>query len=116
MSDEQITAAMVEAAIDELREVIDDNIAANHFDLLFDCVRAALAVAVAEEREACAKIADEESEAMLAQRNEIIERGTLGGRSVPNYMKRDFSRERRVLAEGYNSLAAAIRARGTKPT
>jgi hypothetical protein len=40
-----VSDASIDAAINELREVIDDNIAEHHYDILVDCVRAALVAA-----------------------------------------------------------------------
>ncbi len=74
--------------------------------------RAALAVAEPVIREQCARIADEEANAMEEQLDNIIEKGTLGGRLIPNKFKRIFAHERKILIEGYEQIAAAIREGG----
>jgi hypothetical protein len=70
----------------------------------------ALREARASALEEAAKVADEEVEAMLAQRDDLIERGEMGGRKVPENLRKVFAVERRVLADGYFGLANSIRA------
>jgi hypothetical protein len=80
--------------------------------------RAALSIAAPilrnEALEEAATILEEECQAMLSQRDEIIGNGTLGNRPVPQQMAKGFARERKVLAEGYESCASAIRYLKTK--
>lgn len=45
MADKTIPNAMIDAAIAELREVIDPAVAEHHYDVLVDCVRAAILAA-----------------------------------------------------------------------
>lgn len=60
--------------------------------------------------EECSKVADEEADAMDEQRTELLEKGSLGGRNVPEDMRRGFAFERKILIEGYENIARAIRA------
>jgi hypothetical protein len=59
--------------------------------------------------EEAAKVADEEADAMLAQRDAAID-GTFGGRRLTAEVSKHIAAERRVLAEGYIGLSASIRA------
>lgn len=69
----------------------------------------AIAKGILAERERCAKIADEEAEAMAAQRDELLDHGTLGDKPFAADLVKSAAKERRILREGYLSIAQAIR-------
>jgi hypothetical protein len=77
--------------------------------LLHEGHRAAARAAIRIVVEECAKVADEECAVMNEQRDEIIDKGTLGGRKCPQKYAQVYAYDRRILAEGYDQLAAAIR-------
>lgn len=60
--------------------------------------------------EEAARIAEEEADTMGEQLDEILDKGTLGGRRCPDQFKKTFALERKILSEGYDGLARAIRA------
>jgi hypothetical protein len=74
-----------------------------------DALRTAYAAGRAGGIEEAAKAADEEADAMLAQREDAIS-GTFGGRKISTEVSRRIASDRRSLAEGYIGLAASIRA------
>jgi len=68
-----------------------------------------VARAIMAERERCAAIAEHEALAMDLQRGELLTYGSIGGRPISSKVARQASMERRVLIEGYQQLADAIR-------
>lgn len=87
----------------------------NMTGVLADSVMAILGKTVLAERERAAKVADEEAEAMLAQRDELLDHGTLGGRKFPREHVKGAAKERRILAEGFQSIATSIRSGASTP-
>jgi hypothetical protein len=65
---------------------------------------------VARMREAAAAMLRDEADVMLQQRDDVRDTKMIGGRKVSDEMVRSFSYERRILAEGYLSMAESVSA------
>ena len=64
--------------------------------------------------EEAALLLEDEANAMLHQRDDMIETKKLAGRPVSPEFAKQFCSERRAMAEGYQSIADIIRSKGRR--
>lgn len=69
---------------------------------------------LAETFEETALLLEDEANAMLHQRDDMIEAKKLAGRPVSPEFAKQFCSERRAMAEGYQSLADIVRSKGKR--
>ena len=62
-----------------------------------------------EERKKFIDLLEDEADAMDDQMTELLEKGTLGGKKCPQKYIKEFASERKILRDGYLSLAEYMR-------